>query len=80
MREGIWKMNQKNGKVVKKKKPIKIYAQDHFTEEWREVKMINFEERDFVFKGEHFGNMMDYFNFKVEYVDDETDCEDGSGI
>jgi hypothetical protein len=73
-------MNKKNPKVEKKKQQFKLYAQDHFTEEWREVKMVNFEERDFVFKGEHFGNMMDYFDFKVVYVDDDSDCEDGSGI
>ncbi|MDP4083517.1 MAG: hypothetical protein Q8934_02770 [Bacillota bacterium] len=52
--------------VVKKKEQFKIYAQEPFTEEWREVKEINFEDRNFVFKGEHFENNMDYYSFKVE--------------
>jgi hypothetical protein len=65
-------MHQNKDKEVKNKNKFKIYAQDHFTEEWREVKMINFEERTFVFKGEHFGNLMDYFEFKVEEIDEKT--------
>ena len=56
-------MNKNKGNVVKKRKPYNIYAQDHFTEEWGEVKMVDFEEGDFVFKGQHFGYMMDYFDF-----------------
>lgn len=73
-------MKQKSEKSEKKRRQFKLFALDHFSDEWREVKLVDFEERDFVFKGEHFGNMMDYFDFKVVYVDAEADCENGSGI
>lgn len=65
----------KNGEsfTIGKNEKFVLYAQDPFTEEWREVKEVNFEEGNFVFKGEHFGNDMNYFHFKVEIKRGQAD-------